>query len=598
MKKYTTIFSAFAILALVSYYVLGFHTASTFAAVNNWQKGASIYPRWDSDFGSDSFKQSISNLKATNANYVTLIIPWYQSNPWSLDLQRGGNTPTDDSVVKGIQYAHSLGMAVMLKPHVDLWDGMWRANINPGDRDAWYAKYTDMIVHYAQIAKDNGVEQLCIGTELIGVASSNANPDNTARWNKIIDAIKAVYSGKLTYSANWGGTSEFLNEKRYIGFWARLDFIGLAGYFELGSDWNNNVDHLKQQWNAWNVLEISPLQQQYGKPVLFTEVGYRSVGGAHTRPWDYSFQSYSDETEQANDYEALFSYWNDYPWMSGVHLWDWNSDPNAGWPGNTEYTPQHKQAEEVMKRWFGGSVVTTGSPIFRINSTSINPANPTAGQNITVNTNITNTGENARSNVVDIEIFDQSNNRVLQKFFDGQEFTANQTRNYSVDFTPNNGSYTVAVGVFNNNWSRNYIWEGNALRFNVGSSPTPSPTPTITTTPSPTPPSTPSPTPTTAGSYDTDVWWPASDAHVSGIQPFKAMLKNIAVSAYKMFWQVDGDRLNPMYDSSEGYPHKEAIVDLSGWNWKNTGIYNINFLSKDLGGNTISQKSVDIFVNH
>jgi hypothetical protein len=63
-----------------------------------------------------------------------------------------------------------------------------------------------------------------------------------------------------------------------------------------------------------------------------------------------------------------------------------------------------------------------------------------------------------------------------------------------------------------------------------------------------------------------------------------------------MYWQVDGDQLNEMQNNDTDYPHKEVLVDLSGWNWKNEGPYNINFVSKDLAGNTISQKSVNIYI--
>src|SRR3989344_7342073 len=44
-----------------------------------------------------------------------------------------------------------------------------------------------------------------------------------------------------------------------------------------------------------------------------------------------------------------------------------------------------------------------------------------------------------------------------------------------------------------------------------------------------------------------EIWWPADNAHVSGVQPFKALLKGDTVERYEMFWQVDGDHLNPMH---------------------------------------------------
>jgi hypothetical protein len=49
-----------------------------------------------------------------------------------------------------------------------------------------------------------------------------------------------------------------------------------------------------------------------------------------------------------------------------------------------------------------------------------------------------------------------------------------------------------------------------------------------------------------------------------------------------------------MANSTQDYPHKESLVDLTGWNWKGTGPYNINFVAQDFNGTTIKQKSVNI----
>jgi hypothetical protein len=328
------------------------------AAVSGWQKGITLMPRYDWDYGSDAFKQSVTNAAIANVNYVTLVIPYYQSNAWSTDIQRGWNTPPDEALVAGIDYIHSKGMHVMLKPHLDTYDGQWRAQINPGDRDGWFANYRTMLLHYATIAKDHGVEELCIGSELIKMSTSTENGDNTLRWKNLIKDVRATYNGSLTYSANWGG-DWFADEKNHIQFWDSLDHIGISAYFGLGNDyWNNGVEYLKGEWNSWNNNDIRPLHDRWNKPILFTEIGYKSVTGAHTQPWNYNFGGPTDENEQANDYEALFSYWNDQWWMTGVHLWDWETDPNAGGNWTQSYTPQNKKAQSVLKQWFAGSTPT------------------------------------------------------------------------------------------------------------------------------------------------------------------------------------------------------------------------------------------------
>src|SRR4051812_14054957 len=80
------------------------------ASVGSWQRGASIVPTNNTDFSSGNFQQSLRNLKATGATYVDLVVPYYQSNVYSTDVQGGYNTPTDDSLGAGIDYAHSIGL--------------------------------------------------------------------------------------------------------------------------------------------------------------------------------------------------------------------------------------------------------------------------------------------------------------------------------------------------------------------------------------------------------------------------------------------------------------------------------------------------------
>jgi hypothetical protein len=91
-------------------------------------------------------------------------------------------------------------------------------------------------------------------------------------------------------------------------------------------------------------------------------------------------------------------------------------------------------------------------------------------------------------------------------------------------------------------------------------------------------------------------WWPADGVTLSGTQPFKARVENMALPAYQMYWQVDGGQLNGMADSQTDGPHKEAWVNVSGWNWRGIGPYVITFVAKDLTGKTLATKSLTIRV--
>jgi hypothetical protein len=330
----------------------------TRAKVADWQKGASVYPANSDDFGSSNMKNLLNRLAIDHVNYVTLVIPYYQTNFTGSKMAPGFDTPSDESIIQATKWAHRLGIAVMLKPHLDSQDAVWRADINPKDRDGWYTNYETMLLHYAILSQLNGIEQICIGTELISVASGAVNPDNTRRFKKIIADMRHVYDGKLTYSANWGpSTSTYTNEKDHIGFWDDLDYIGISAYFQLNTS-DHSVVSLSEAWDKWNRSDILPLQQKFQKPILFTEVGYRSSQNAAAKPYDYQKKGIYDPTEQANAYEALFGYWDDKPYIAGLSLWDFSTNPNVGGEGNTDYTPQDKPAENVLAKWYGKNELT------------------------------------------------------------------------------------------------------------------------------------------------------------------------------------------------------------------------------------------------
>ncbi len=114
-------------------------------------------------------------------------------------------------------------------------------------------------------------------------------------------------------------------------FWPQLDYIGISGYFPLATDKDTpSVQDLAASWANVRDTKIKPISQQHGKPVLFTEIGYKSANGAHYEPWNYDRNQGYNAEEQRKLYEALFSFWNNESYLHGVHIWEWSSDPAYG----------------------------------------------------------------------------------------------------------------------------------------------------------------------------------------------------------------------------------------------------------------------------
>ncbi|NJK71730.1 MAG: hypothetical protein HC932_05865 [Thermales bacterium] len=74
------------------------------------------------------------------------------------------------------------------------------------------------------------------------------------------------------------------------------------------------------------------------------------------------------------------------------------------------------------------------------------------------------------------------------------------------------------------------------------------------------------------------------------------MVEGLSLDQYNMYWQVDGDGENLMENSNEEYPHKHASVDLSNWNWNQSGTYQLTFIAKNLTGEVIDQSNIEISV--
>lgn len=150
---------------------------------------------------------------------------------------------TPSAVRVAIRKARSLGMKVMLKPHIDLTHdnngNLWRGNIMGGPE--WMKSYQTMMLMWARVCELEKCEMISIACELMSATN------NEALWRNLISEIRAVYHGKLTLSANWaypGGGGELTN----IQFWDALDYIGCDEYFQIRLAPNGTVEDLVRQW--------------------------------------------------------------------------------------------------------------------------------------------------------------------------------------------------------------------------------------------------------------------------------------------------------------------------------------------------------------
>jgi hypothetical protein len=310
------------------------------------QKGIS-YAAWGR--GLYSLPQSdisLAQLAETGANWIGLIVTCYQDNIGSTSIFATEQTPIDTDLIHALNRAHSLGLRVMLKPHLDLWrdPSHWRGEIGL-DFDSeqiwveWFSSYRGFIEHYAALAEKNSADQFCVGTELVGTSHRASD------WRSVVAGIRSRYSGPLVYAANHSG------EEISLTWWDAVDIIGVDAYYPLASETNPSLRGLMAAWKP-RLEQLAGLAAKWQKRLILTEIGYRSLDGAASQPWNWQISGEVDLGEQAACYRAALEAFSPQPWFRGIFWWSWGPDPLEGGPADNGYSPHGKPAEGILRSWF------------------------------------------------------------------------------------------------------------------------------------------------------------------------------------------------------------------------------------------------------
>ena len=205
------------------------------------QRGVHVFGRIDST--------NLNAFQDDNIEWITLVSWGFQKDVDSPEVSHGAS---DSNRVErhnmhwceSIERVRNAGFKVFFKPH--LWvheptEGKWRSDIFPNtdeDWESWKSSYTDFILRYAKVAEDAGAEMYCLGTEFTRLTT-----EKPEYWRYLIQEVRKVYSGKLTYAANW------YQEYERVIFWDDLDYIGIQAYFPLTKKQEPKVNDLVHGWS-------------------------------------------------------------------------------------------------------------------------------------------------------------------------------------------------------------------------------------------------------------------------------------------------------------------------------------------------------------
>lgn len=269
---------------------------------------------WDNNYfyGNDMRITAPSVMSRISGDSIQVNINHYQA---TLTANAITEHPIPMSEVKDyVNFLHSNGYKIMIKPQVEITTNEWRASIDPTDPDAWFASYTTLMLSYASMCEENEVEILSIGSEYHTL--SKKYPD---KWRSLIKEIRSVYNGKLIYSASFN--TAWADEAAILEFWESLDVIGVNFYTRIGYDSTKEPyeDSFIGSYLQTDVqggdpfLLLDRLANKYGKNIIFTEFGnpFSATGAEQTVSIDYL----------ASYYRLLLEKAFNKPWFRGGFVW-------------------------------------------------------------------------------------------------------------------------------------------------------------------------------------------------------------------------------------------------------------------------------------
>ena len=315
-------------------------------------------------YGGASVGPSMDSLASLHVNAVALVPYTFMREPdvpVELPIAERLGMETDTALVHSTREAHARGWTVMLKPQIWLGGGHWPGDVafdTNEEWEAWFQHYSDWMLHYARFAERHNIAALCIGTEL-----GQTTLQHPEFWRKLIKDVREVYSGKLTYAANWG------EEFEGITFWSELDAVGCNGYYPLSQNPQATDAELYEGAKQW-LMKANNIAAGAQRPLWLTEIGYRSVRASWIEPHAAPNRREVSESCQRRSFEALFAATAEAPLLEGMFIWKWPSYLGHGYQplgklqdseraqegeGPKGYAPGGKEAAEVVKRYYAGA---------------------------------------------------------------------------------------------------------------------------------------------------------------------------------------------------------------------------------------------------
>ncbi|MEM6804508.1 MAG: hypothetical protein AAF696_24120, partial [Bacteroidota bacterium] len=306
-------------------------------------EGYSVY----NGYGSTLAKKSLKQIRDHHANMIS-IVPYSglreTHKPMPIGISNGAGGENDISVAFASKAAQSMGMKTMMKPQI--WFGRaWPGDLEMQSQEDWdqfFVHYRRWILHYTLLAEIHEFDMLCLGVEFV-----KASTQQPKAWAELARDMKQIFSGKITYAANWGEEIENMSPELS----SNLDFLGLDCYYPLSQE-DELADKELEEGFQKTLRKLKKISERHAKPMIFTEIGFRSIPAAWKEPHASAKDDRAMEEDQARCYEAVLTSIKGQDWHKGMIWWKWPSYMDYGNRSPQSFTPAAKKAAEVLKKYY------------------------------------------------------------------------------------------------------------------------------------------------------------------------------------------------------------------------------------------------------
>jgi hypothetical protein len=321
----------------------------------SFQTGVELIDYWRASWR-PLMEPSLTRIKSKNATWVQIASVWGIMNMDNPIVEPGWNSFTPEEMVEHLRMARQQGLKVALRAVTYPAGTTEEAAFAVSHSTAWYDQFFNEVkaafLYHAAIAQQEGADMLILSNFSWAVDdndSAKAAYINGIWKNDIIPAVKAVYTGKITNDTYVGRTE--------YDWYGSLDYIGDIWWVRLASSPTATIGDLYSAATSSLNTYYDAIHTRFGKPILFTEIGYYSAATSAQQVYTVTSDEIHDFKpavtppasqwqQQADAYEATLWAFAETSWVQGCYSFGYayfDFDSKG-------YSVRAKTAEEIMSQ--------------------------------------------------------------------------------------------------------------------------------------------------------------------------------------------------------------------------------------------------------